>query len=269
MLSIDRAESRIGVWVGVSLTWALLTLGATSCSHHRVVLQVYGGDEQSDVALAEFAAGRGLALEKPVVAPVHTDQPVVMFGQGWETYEAAMELEELLRNMGRDVRLVEGFLRNHVVTRGHIAVFLDTAAAVGGTMDAVAVAEVHQLLCTQDHGEALVLLFDSFDMEIQTYVWKDETVAGFNHYGTWTTSADKVSLLPSDGGALEYESGAACLTGLPDGSGSCRGSLRWLRGDSVPMLAGCDLEVRDLIMAAHPSELGGLEGVSRFPSGRR
>ncbi len=229
--------------------WALLILGVISCNHHRTVLQVYGGNAQTSVALAEFAAGQGLVLERPEAAPIHADKAVVIYGRGWETYAAGRGLEQLLREMGRDVRLVEAHLRNHVVTRGHIAVFLDTTADDLGRTYAETVSEVHQLLCSQEQGEALVLLFDNFEMEIQTYIWEGGAIAGTNHYGTWATSDATVSLLLSDGDALEYDASAACLTAPPDGGGSCRGSLRWLRGHSVPMLAGCDLEVRDLIMA--------------------
>jgi len=249
MLSVDRTTARIGVRAGAGAILALLALGLTSCNHQRVALQVYGGNAQTDQALAEFAAARGLAMERPGAAPVHADQVVVMYGRGWETYAAARELEQLLRQMGRDVRLVDAHLQNHTVTRGHIAVFLDPVAGDSGSMDAQFIGELLQLRCEQEHGEALVLLFENLEMEIQTYVWEGETVSGTNHYGTWAASDGTVRLLPSDGDSLEYDAGAACLTAPSDGGGSCRGLLRWLRGDSVPILVGCDLEVRDLIMA--------------------
>ena len=242
---------KTGVRAGVCALWALLTLGVTSCIQQPTVLQVYGGDAQTDVALAEFAAGRGLAIERPGVAPVQSDQVVVMHSRGWETYAAATELEHLLREMGRDVRVVEAHLRNHMVTRNHIAVFLDPVAGDFGDTFADTVAEVHQLQCAREQGEALILLFDDLNMEIQTYVWEDEAIAGTNYYGTWAASDGTVRLLPSGGGALEYDASAGCLTALPDGGGSCRGFLRWQRGDSIPMLAGCDLEVRDLIMTTN------------------
>ena len=249
MRSLDRATWKTGVRAGTCAIWVLLALGVTSCNHQRVTLQVYGGDAQTDEALAAFAAGRGLAIERPGVAPVQAKQVVVMYSRGWETYAAATELEQLLRELGRDVRVVEAHLRNHVVTRGHIAVFLDPVEGDFVAVGAQTVGEVHQLTCTQEHGEALVLLFDNFEMEIQTYIWEEEAISGANHYGTWATSDGTVSLLPSDGNSLEYDASAACLTAPPDGGGSCRGFLRWQRGDSVPILAGCDLEARDLIMA--------------------
>ena len=118
VLTLGRTTWKIGVRALVCAIWPLLTLGVTSCIQQRTVLQVYGGDAQTDVALAEFAAGRGLAVEWPGAAPVQADQVVVMYSRGWETYAAATELEQLLREMGRDVRVVEAHLRNHVVTRG-------------------------------------------------------------------------------------------------------------------------------------------------------
>lgn len=246
MLSLRRRAWKSAIRAGLSAIWVLLTLCVASCSHHRAVLQVYGGNEQTDAALAEFAAEQGLALERPEVAPVRTDEPVVMYGRGWVANEIAREVEQLLRQMGVHVSLVEAHLRNHVVTRSHIAVFLDTTAGDLGGAHMETVSEVHQLLCAQEQGEALVLLFDNFQMEIQTYIWEGEAVTGTNHYGTWSTSDGTVSLLPSDGGALEYHATTSCLTAPPNGS-ACRGSLRWLRGNSVPMLARCDLKA--LIMA--------------------
>ena len=132
-------------------------------------------------------------------------------------------LEQLLREMGRDVRLVEAHLRNHVVTRGHIAVFLDTTADDLGRTYAETVSEVHQLLCSQEQGEALVLLFDNFDMEIQTYIWEGGAIAGTNHYGTWATS--DATVLLSDGDALEYDASAA--SDMSAGRARDSYSLRW------------------------------------------
>lgn len=143
MRSLDRATWKTGV--RACAIWALLTLGVTSCIQQPTVLQVYGGDAQTDVALAEFAAGRGLAIERPGAAPVQADQVVVMYSRGWETYAAAIELEQMLHEMGRDVRVVEAHLRNHVVTRHHIAVFRDPVAGDFSSMDAETVGGMHQL----------------------------------------------------------------------------------------------------------------------------
>ncbi len=57
VLSLDRATGKIGVRAGVGAIWAPLALGVTSCNHQRVALQVYGGNAQTDQALAEFAGG--------------------------------------------------------------------------------------------------------------------------------------------------------------------------------------------------------------------
>lgn len=51
----------------------------------------------------------------------------------------------MLHEMGRDVRVVEAHLRNHVVTRHHIAVFLDPVAGDFSSMDAETVGGMHQL----------------------------------------------------------------------------------------------------------------------------
>ncbi|MDE0008506.1 MAG: hypothetical protein OXS50_09535, partial [Gammaproteobacteria bacterium] len=47
---------------------------------------------------------------------------------------------------------------------------------------------------------------------------------------------------------LEYEPNSACLATPPQASRPCRGTLRWLEGDAIPVLVGCDLQVREVDM---------------------
>lgn len=197
-------------------------------------------------ALSAFAKDRDLRIERPRVAPVATDEVVVLYAREWESYSVAMKLGELLAAYGLKAHVIEGRLQHHVVTTNHIAVFVGSND--GGSLADEDAGTLRQLICSpnDEAGEAVVLLFANRDMEIQTYVWEGEKVSGENYHGTWGVDGERVVLSPEVRERLEYEPSAGCLTHTLGAPGSCRGTLRWLRGDSVPVLSGCDLEVRNV-----------------------
>lgn len=245
MVYQGSSSGRPGNGAPVALVLALVWL--TACTSHRAVLQIYDsdrGDSEVVQALVTFAQERGLEVDKPVVAPVKASGVVVLYGREWMGYSAAMDLIALLDEMGISGRAVEGRLQNHVVTRGHIAVFLGSDRE-GTIPDSENSEEVRELLCSRDQGDAVVLQFANYDLEIETYVWVGETVAGKNYYGNWSVR-DGVVLLALDAQSLlEFEPSNTCLATPPAPSEPCDGTMRWLEGDAVPVLVGCDLRVRE------------------------
>lgn len=229
---------------------ALMLFGLAACTSQRAVLQIYDADQvDSEVvqALVAFARERGLEVERPVVSPVRDSGVVVLYGREWVSFSSAMEIVELLDGMGIAGRAVEGRLQNHVVTRGHVAVFLDRDGERRDA-DADASEDIRELLCSREQGEAVVLLFANYDLEIHTYIWEGETVSGENHYGEWSAGDGIVSLALDAERSVEYEPSNACLSVPSKDSSPCRGTLRWLGGDAVPVLVGCDLRVREVDM---------------------
>lgn len=228
---------------------ALTLFGLAACTSQRAVLQIYDADEgDSEIvqALVAFAQERGLEVERPVVSPVRDSGVVVLYGREWVSFSSAMEIVDLMDGLGIAGRAVEGRLQHHVVTRGHVAVFLDRDGE-GAMPDAEASEEIRELLCSREQGEAVVLLFANHDLEIHTYIWEGETVSGENYYGEWS-AGDGIVSLALDASSVEYRPSNACLAVPPKDSSPCRGALRWLGGDAVPVLVGCDLRVREVDM---------------------
>lgn len=229
---------------------ALMLFGLVACTNQRAVLQIYDaeqGDSEVVQALVALAHERGLEVERPAVSPVRDSGVVVLYGREWVSFSSAMEIVELLEGMGVVGRAVEGRLQNHVVTRGHVAVFIDHDGE-GATPDSETSEEIRELLCSREQGEAVVLQFANHDLEIHTYIWEGETVSGENYYGEWGAADGIVSLALESRGRVAYQPSSTCLATPPQASRPCRGTLRWLEGDAIPVLIGCDLRVREVDM---------------------
>ena len=229
---------------------APMLFGLAACTSQPAVLQIYDADQDDShvvQALVAFAQERELEVERPTVSPVRDSGVVVLYGREWVSFSSAMEIVELLEAMGIAGRAVEGRLQNHVVTRGHVAVFLDRDGD-GAMQDSEASEEIRELLCSREQGEAVVLLFENHDLEIHTYIWEGETVSGQNYHGEWDATDGIVSLALDGQSRLEYEPNSACLATPPQASRPCRGTLRWLEGDAIPVFVGCDLLVREVDM---------------------
>ena len=222
------------------------------CAHVPVVVQLYGSESDDGLAqrIEAFATERQLRVERPATAPAEPDAPVtIVHGSQWRSALLAQELADSLRFAGTQVSIKPSRLQNHVVTGGHIGVFVRDPAAVGSPRDDD-VDDVSQLICSRgEDAEAIILLFADGTMEIHTYLWRGDAITGHDYHGTWQATSDNtVYLQPEGRDAIAFRSASGRCAPTPNEGRPCRIKLNWISGTSIPVLTGCSVAVRNLVV---------------------
>ena len=218
------------------------------CVQSGVVLQVYGIDanEQFVGTVEEFASDNRVSVESRNAEPVTANVDVALVhGSDWRTMSLAWNLADRLRQVGADVSVRATAQQHHVVTAGHIAVFLRGSDSLEGRGVGY-VERISQLVCTTSKGEAVILMYGDGTLEIQTYIWDGKAIAGMNYSGTWGT-AGKLVFFDLNSDNVQYET-TGCLPS-PSRAGQCRSDLTWVSGGgSIPVLRGCDISARNILI---------------------
>ena len=227
----------------------IATIFLVACTHAPLVLQVYG-DSGLGREIDAFAASNQVRVERPPVMPAKPSSPVtIVHGSHWRSWELAAELAEVLRLGGTEVTVRPSRLQNHVVTGRNIGVFIrdrfDVSPLEGGD------ASVSQLICSpNEEAEAIILLFSGGELEIHTYLWRDDQVTGQNYSGYWAMADDNTVHLKTEGhGTVSFRPADGRCAPIPDGR-SCRSDLEWISGTAFPVLTGCTIAVRDILVVA-------------------
>ena len=223
----------------------------TGCAQSAIVMQLYDDGAADKAMLIEeiesFASENAVEVQRPDVTPAASYAEVtVVHGSDWETASLAWDLADRLRSLGIAVNVKPSRLQNHVVTGRHIGVFVGKTEHTTQSDANDLAQQISQLICyTPDGDEAIILMLGNGAVEIQTYLWDDEAeaIVGKNHNGTWR-AAGRTITFDVGGKEVQYET-TGCLP-TPGRSSPCRDDLRWVSGQSIPVLDGCDISARNM-----------------------
>ena len=221
------------------------------CAQSAIVMQLYdAGDADKVMLIGEienFAAENAVKVQRPDVTPAASFAEVtVVHGSDWETASLAWALADRLSSLGVAVIVKPTRIQNHVVTGRHIGVFVGQTEAATQSDAEDLTGQISQLVChTPDGDEAIILMFGTGALEIETYFWDDEAeaIVGENHNGTWRTAGGTITF-EAGGEEVQYEA-TGCLP-TPGRATPCRDDLRWVSGRSIPVLDGCDISARNI-----------------------
>lgn len=239
-----RTVRSVTMWLA-----CIATVLLAGCTHAPLVLQVYG-DSGLGREIDAFAASNQVRVERPPVMPAQPSSAVtIVHGSHWRSWELAAELAEVLRLGGTEVTVRPSRLQNHVVTGRNVGVFIRRSADVDLPEDDDT--SVSQLICSpNEEAEAIILLFSDGELEIHTYLWRDDQVTGRNYSGHWEVAGDNTVHLKMEGhGTVSFRPADGRCAPIPNGR-SCRSDLKWISGKAFPVLTGCTIAVRDILVVA-------------------
>lgn len=222
----------------------------TGCAQSTILMQLYDADANDKaILIAEiehFATENVVEVQRPDVTPAASFAEVtVVHGSDWRTASLAWDLANRLSRLGVAVVVKPSRLQNHVVTGRHIGVFVGQTENTAND-DAEALDQISQLTCFTPNGdEAIILMYGNGALEIQTYFWDDaaEAIVGENHNGKWRAAGGNLTFT-AGGKEIQYET-PGCLP-TPGRTTPCRADLRWVSGQSIPVLVGCDISARNM-----------------------
>ena len=226
----------------------VIPLLLAACAHGPVVLQVYGDAQEAELreAVENFADERGLQIERPEVVPAMANAEVTLVhSSNYESASVAWELADLLQTLGNEVRLQRVRLQNHLVTGNRIGVFVRDESVKAYADD-----EVAQLICSRDDSDATVLLFEDGTMEVHTYFPLGDEIAGQNHSGIWHKVGDTVVLEPRNLDAIVFRATGDCIGQPVVLRSACDAELKWVSGESIPLLKGCPIVAINTVHAS-------------------
>ncbi len=222
----------------------------SGCVHSGVVIQLYDQGQRGERAvrlIEDFASERAIKIERPQSAPPLVDEGVtVVYGSHWRAAATAWTLAEQLSGYGSRVNLRPNRLQNHMLTGNHIGIFVRQLGDSEAPAAEDRTERISQLTCSTRDGDAVVLLFGNGALEIQSYIWDGTRVGGREYVGTWQANVRTLSL-DVGGQTIRYEATGGCLP-IPDTGVACETDLRWIGGRGVPILEGCMISARNIVV---------------------